>query len=204
MTPLRIPHLSLAVLFCAGPAGHSGEPIAYGLHLGVADAQGDFRNVMGSRASIEAGLSARIPFSPKLSLRPTVEFQRFPVLENGYSYRSSRYNDLGTETARWSAWSFGADGILRPEGPSGRVYFLLGAYLKMWRLHSYGSFTSSDKINGTQTYAVDDTSTKDEPALGLGVGWSLTRHAAVETRITFGSYRRQAYNTLHLRLALNL
>ena len=196
--------IPLVAALAASGAGWAGEPLAWGLHLGVADAQGDFRNVMGKRAALEAGLSARFDLSPSVSVRPTAEFQRFPVLENGYSYHSTRYNDLGNESSRWSGWSLGADGIYRPGGPSGQVYFLLGAYLKAWRVHSYGSFTSTDKVNGTQTYAVDDTSTKDEPALALGLGYTFSRHAAVETRMTFASYRRQAYNTLHLRLVLNL
>jgi hypothetical protein len=51
---------------------------------------------------------------------------------------------------------------------------------------------------------VDDASTRNEPALTLGAGLALGRHAAFETRITIANYRKQAYNTLHLRFVLTL
>ena len=177
----------------ADPAGWDRP--AYGLLLGLADAEGDFRNVMGGHVALETGLSARFPLGARFAVRPTVEYQRYAGLEHG---------DLGNESERWSAWSFGADGIYRPAGTPAPFYFVAGAYLKMWRLHSYGAFVSTDKVNGTQSYAVNDASTKNEPALALGMGLILARHATLETRMTFASYRKQAYNSLHVRFVLTL
>lgn len=199
--------LPLAVLLAAlpGPSRASAaEPVSWGLMLGAMDAQGDFRQVMGSRLAFEAGLSAGIPLGSTTTLRPILEFQRFPALENGYSYRSTRYTDLGSEQERWSAWSFGADALFRPAGMSLPLYFVAGGHLKLWRLHSYGSFSSTDKVNGTRAYAVDDTDTRNEPALALGMGCTFSRHWALETRMVFANYRKQAYNTLHFRLVLTL
>jgi hypothetical protein len=200
----RTPATVFLLALLATSGGYAGESLSWGIQAGLADAQGDFRGVMGSKLALDAGILARIPLTTSLSVRPTLEFQRFPALDSGYSYHSTRYNDLGNERDRWSAWIVGADMLYRPANAPAPVYFLVGASLKMWRVHSYGSFTSSDKTNGTQSYSVDDTDTRDEPALSLGIGYALSRHAALETRMTFANYRKQAYNTLHLSLVLNL
>ena len=133
-----------------------------------------------------------------------MEYNRYSVVVNGYVYKSTRYNDLGSESQQWSSWTFGGEGIFHPTGTKVPVYYLAGAYLRMWRLHSYGSFTSTDKVNGTQSYLVNDQDSRNEPALSLGIGLAMTNHAAVETRMTFANYRKQAYNTVDIRLVLTL
>jgi hypothetical protein len=173
------------------------------LHLGLATAQGDFRDEMGPKTGLGAALSLTVPLTSTLSFRPSLAYQSFPTLNSQYAYKSTRYSDRGDEEAHWSAWSYGADCLFRPGGPQGSLYFLAGAYLKVWKLHSFGAYTTQDSLNATRTYAVDDTSTKDEPAVALGLGWTFNRHLGLEARSVLASYRSLSYNTLEMALVLS-
>ncbi len=200
--PITCPKFILAGLACSGLA-FAAEPMVPALHLGVSEAQGDFRNEMGSKHALDAALSLSIPLTRTLALRPLVAFQSFTTLENQYSYKSTRYSDLGSESRRWSAWTFGADCLYRPNGPQGRLYFLAGAAMKVWRLHGFGTYSTSDRVNATRVYKVDDTSTKNEPALAMGLGYTLHRRISLESRMVLGSYRGLSYNTLQAAVVLS-
>ncbi len=178
-------------------------PMVPSLHLSAATAQGDFRDEMGSKVGVGAGLSLTMPLTTTLSFRPKLSFQSFPTLNSQYSYKSTRYSDRGNEEARWSAWSYGADCLYRPNGPQGNLYFVAGAYLKVWKLHDFGTYTTQDSLNATRSYTVDDTSSKNEPALTMGVGYTLNRHLSVEARSVFASYRSLSYNTLEMVFVLS-
>lgn len=191
--------LGLVCCVCASAA----SPMVPNLHLGMAVAQGDFRNEMGSTHGLGAALSLTIPLTPTLSVRPMAAFQAFPTLNNQYAYKSTRYSDRGEEETRWSAWSYGADCLYRPSGPEGSLYFTAGAYMKVWRLHSFGTYVSSDRLNATRNYTVDDTSTKNEPSVAMGLGWTFHRHISIETRSVFASYRGLSYNTLEASIVLS-
>ncbi len=193
--------LSLGLACCAIAA--AAPPMVPSLHLSLAVAQGDFREEMGSKQGLGAGLSLTVPLTATLSLRPAVAFQSFPTLNNQYTYKSSRYSDRGEEETRWSAWSFGADCLYRPSGPMGRLYFTAGAHIKVWRLHGFGTYTTSDRLNAAKTYSVDDTSTKNEPAVTMGLGCTYNRHLSLETRLVFASYRGLSYNTLEASFVLS-
>ena len=178
-------------------------PMVPSLHLEVATAQGDFREEMGSKKGLGAALSLAIPVTSTLSFRPILAFQSFPVLDSTYAYKSTRYSDRGSENARWSAWSYGADCLYRPGGPDGSLYFLAGAYMKVWKLHSFGSLTTQDALNPTRVYTVNDQSTKNEPAVAFGLGCAFNRHFSVEARSVLASYRALSYNTLELAVVLS-
>jgi hypothetical protein len=122
----------------------------------------------------------------------------FHVLENNFTYKSTRYSDRGFENAKWSAWSFGADCLFHPGGEGSRLYLLAGLSYKAWKVESYGTFTTQDSLNGTRTFTVDDSSTSNEPALDMGLGLTLSRHLSVETRMTLASYRKLSYNTFQV------
>jgi hypothetical protein len=199
--PTLRPALLLSGLVCATYAA-AAEPMVPGIHVLLAEASGDFREEMGSQIGLGGALSLAVPLTRTLAFRPMVAFQTFPTLNNQYTYKSTRYSDYGAEEARWSAWSFGADCLYRPGGPEGSLYFLGGAYLKVWRLHSFGTYTTQDSLNGTRTYTVDDTSSKNEPALTLGLGWTVARQLSLEARTVIASYRSLSYNTVELALVL--
>lgn len=186
--------LALAVL----PGVAQDAPFRWGCSAGLVSAQAEFRNTVGHRLAPEVGAWASWSLTESLVLRPGVAYRRYPLVSNGYTYKSSRYNDVGVENARWSSLSAGADLCYRPHGS--HLSFIGGIAVAAWTVHSYGSFTSIDKINGTKSYSVDDTSTLNEPALSAGLGWTWTRHLGLEGHMTFGTYRKQAYNTLDLRL----
>jgi hypothetical protein len=169
----------------------------------LATAQGDFRNEMGSKLGLDAALSLTVPLTSTLAFRPVLSFQSFPTLNSQYTYKSARYSDRGDEDARWSAWSYGADCLYHPGGPQGSLYFLAGVYLKVWKLHSFGAYSTQDSLNATRTYTVDDTSTKNEPAVALGLGYSFNRHLSLETRSVLASYRSLSYNTLEMAFVLS-
>jgi hypothetical protein len=179
-------------------AAQAEPPMRFALHAGMVDSQGDLRNDLGNRLGAEAAVSLDIPLNRTLSLRPQLNFQHFPTLQNNYSYHSTRYTDVGTELYKLTAWSLGADCLYAPRGQGRSVYFLAGAYLKAWRLNSSGSFVTVDKIGGTRQFSIDDTTTQDEPALGLGAGYWISRRWGLESRMTFATYRKLSYNTLHL------
>lgn len=193
----------LTLGLCCGAPAAAAQPMVPNLHLVLAVAQGDFREEMGSKHGLGAGLSLTIPLTNTLALRPAIAFQAFPALNNQYVYKSTRYSDRGEEDTRWSAWTYGADCLFRPSGPGGSLYFTAGAYLKVWRLHGYGSYTTSDRLNATRTYIVDDTTTKNEPAIALGLGYSYNRHLGLEARSVFASYRGLSYNTLEAAVVLS-
>ncbi len=205
MRPVLPAMLSLGLSLCASAA----EPptatphLVPNLHLVMAIAQGDFREEIGSRHGLGAGLSLTIPLTNTLALRPKVAFQAFPARSNQFIYKSTRYSDRGEEDTRWSAWTYGADCLFRPSGPQGSLYFSAGAFLKIWRLRGYGSYTTADRLNTTRTYTVDDTSTKNEPAVALGLGYTIHRRLSVETRSVFASYRGLSYNTLEAAVVLS-
>jgi hypothetical protein len=169
----------------------------------LATAQGDFRNEMGSKVGFDAALSLTMPMTSTLAFRPVLSFQSFPTLNSQYTYKSARYSDRGDEEARWSAWSYGVDCLYRPGGPQGSLYFLAGVYLKVWKLHSFGAYSTQDSLNATRTYTVDDTSTKNEPAVALGLGYTFNRHLSLETRSVLASYRSLSYNTLEMAFVLS-
>lgn len=176
-------------------------PMTPTIHLGAATAQGDFRAEIHARVGLEAGLSLSVPLSRRLSVRPRLMYTLFPVEASDFTYRSTRYFDHGFENAKWSSWAFGADGLFRPAGEGGRLYFVSGLFYKAWHLKSYGSYTTQDRLNGTRTFTVDDAATSNEPALDLGLGWTLRRHLSLETRMTLSSYRKLSYNTLQMGVA---
>ncbi len=193
--------LTLGLACCA--VASAAPPWVPSLHLSVAAAQGDFREEMGSKHGLGAALSLTLPLTATLSLRPTLAYQAFPTLNNQYTYKSTRYSDRGQENTRWSAWSYGADCLYRPNGPTGSLYLLAGAYLKVWKLHGFGTYTTTTTGNPTRIYTVDDTSTKNEPAIAMGLGYAFSRHFSLETRSVFGSYRSLSYNTLEAALVLS-
>ncbi len=201
MTPTAHPKLLGLALLCA--VARAESPMVPALQLSLAQANGDFREEMGSKTGLGAALSLTIPLTRTLALRPSVAFQAFPTLSNQYTYKSTRYSDRGAEEARWSAWSYGADCLYRPSGPAGSFYLSAGGYVKLWRVHSFGTYSTQDSLNGTRTYTVDDTTTKNEPALALGVGYTFNRHLSAEGRSVFASYRNLSYNTLELVLVLS-
>lgn len=201
MRPAFIAMLTLGL--CCGSSASAAQPMVPNLHLVVASAQGDFREEIGSRHGLGAGLSLTLPLTNTLALRPAIAFQAFPAQNNQYVYKSTRYSDRGEEDTRWSAWTYGADCLFRPRGPEGSLYFLAGAYLKVWRLRGYGSFTTSDRLNSTRTYIVDDTTTKNEPAIALGLGFDINHHLGLEARSVFASYRGLSYNTLEAAVVLS-
>ena len=201
MATVRLRILALGLLPYAFVS--AATPMVPSLHLGFATAQGDFRNEMGSKTGVGAGLSLAIPVTSTPSFRPGLFFQSFPTLNNQYTYKSTRYSDRGAEDTRWSAWSYGADCLYRPGGSQGSLYFLAGAYLKVWKLHGFGSYTTQDSLNATRTYAVDDTSTKNEPAAALGLGYTINRHISLEARSVLASYRSLSYNTLEMAFVLS-
>ena len=178
-------------------------PMVPSLHLSLATAQGDFRDEMGSKVGVGAALSLTIPLTSTLSFRPNLSFQSFPTLNSQYTYKSSRYSDRGDEDARWSAWSYGADCLYRPSGPQGSLYFVAGAYLKVWKLHGFGTYTTQDSLNATRSYSVDDTTSKNEPAVAMGLGYTLNRHLSLEARTVLASYRGLSYNTLEMAFVLS-
>lgn len=194
-------------LLVLGLAGCSllpaAAPMVPSLHLTLATAQGDFRDEMGNKVGVGAGLSLTIPLTATISFRPNLSFQSFPTLNNQYTYKSTRYSDRGDEEARWSAWSFGGDCLYRPAGPQGSLYFVAGAYLKVWKLHGFGTYTTQDSLTATRTYVVDDTSSKNEPAVAMGLGYTFTRHMSLETRMVLASYRSLSYNTLEMAFVLS-
>lgn len=200
--PIPRPRILTLCLVCSAFAS-AAPPMVPNLHLSVAEAQGDFREEMDSKLGLGAALSLTIPMTRTLSLRPMLAFQSFPTLNNQYTYKSTRYSDRGEEETRWSSWSYGADCLYRPSGPEGSLYFTAGAYLKIWRLHGFGTYTTQDSLNATRTYTVNDTSTKNEPAVALGIGYALNRHVGFEARSVFASYRSLSYNTLELALVLS-
>lgn len=179
------------------------ESMHVGVQLGTAEAQGDFRNEMNEKRAIDIGIYVSIPVLKSLSIRPTLWFQKFPDLDNSYVYKSSRYSERGGETERWSAWMAGTDLIYHPE-VLGKFHVLLGAYEKAWRLHSFGTYTATDNKGTTRSYGVDDTSTRNSLAAGVGMGWSFNHHVSVEARGVFATYRGLGYNTLEASLALQL
>ena len=191
---------SLGLAYCG--LASAAEPMVPSLHLGIADAQGDFRNEMGTKHAPQGALSLTIPLTGTLAFRPMLSFQAFTTIDNQYAYKSTRYNDLGAEDSRWSAWSLGADCLYRPSGPQGHLYFLAGAYLKIWRQHSFGTYTTRDRVNPTRTYIVNDTNTTDEPAAALGMGYTLHRRISLEGRYVFCIYRGLSYNTLEASVVL--
>jgi hypothetical protein len=201
MPTARLKILALALIPCSFVS--AATPMVPSLHLSLATAQGDFREEMGSKVGVGAALSLTIPVTSNLSFRPILSFQSFPTLNNQYTYKSARYSDRGDEEARWSAWSYGADCLYRPGGPQGRLYFLAGAHLKVWRLHGFGTYTTQDSLNATRSYSVDDTSTKNEPAAALGLGYTFNRHLSLEARSVLASYRSLSYNTLEMAFVLS-
>jgi hypothetical protein len=200
--PIARPALFLLGLACSSLLPAAG-PMVVGLHLNLAMAQGDFREEMGSKIGLGTGLSLTVPLTTTLSFRPNLSFQTFPTLHSQYAYKSTRYSDRGNEDAHWSAWAYGADCLYRPSGPQGKLYLLGGAYLKVWKLHGFGTYTTQDALNATRTYGVDDTTSKNEPAVTMGLGCTLSRHLSLETRTVFASYRSLSYNTLELSLVLS-
>jgi len=60
------------------------------------------------------------------------------------------------------------------------------------------SAATSDVLNSSRTYTVNDTGTKDVPALALGTGWALSRHTSLEARTVLATYRGLSYNTLQV------
>jgi hypothetical protein len=201
MPYVRLDILALGLASCSSLLATT--PVVPSLHLGLATAQGDFRNEMGSKVGMDAALSLTIPMTATLAFRPMLSFQSFPTLDSQYTYNSARYSDRGNEDARWSAWSYGADLLYRPRGPEGSLYFLAGVYLKVWKLQSFGSYATQDSLNATRVYSLDDTSTKDEPAVALGLGYSFNRHLSLEARSVLASYRSLAYNTLGMALVIS-
>lgn len=196
--PLRILVLMLVPLLFAPAA----TPLVPSLHLNLATAQGDFRNEMGSKVGSGVGLSLTIPMTSTVAFRPMLSFQSFPTLHNQYAYKSTRYSDRGDEDARWNAWSYGADVLYRPRGPQGSLYFVAGAALKVWKVHSFGTYTTQDQLNTTRVYALDDTSTKNEPSVAMGLGYTFCRQVSLEARSVLASYRSLSYNTLEMALVL--
>ncbi len=178
-------------------------PMVPSLHLDLVTAQGDFRNEMGSKVGVGASLSLTIPMTSTLAFRPTLSYHSFPTLNSQYSYNSARYSDRGDEEAHWSAWTYGGDLVYRPRGPQGSLYFLTGVYLKVWKLHSFGTYTTQDSLNATRAYSVDDTSTKDEPAVAVGLGYTFNRHLSIEALSVLASYRSLSYNTLEIAFVLS-
>ena len=97
---MRTALLSAACLLAAPLAAQDPTPWArpaYGATLGVATAEADFRNVVGGKVGLELGLAARYAIFEHLAVRPLIEYAHFSPVVNGYVYKSTRYNDLGSE-----------------------------------------------------------------------------------------------------------
>lgn len=199
--PFRVVCLACGLLSIS--SAHAASPLIPSLQLTVASAHGDFRDDIGSRVGLGAGLSFTFPLTSHLDLRPSLAFQTFPTLVSHYSYKSTRFSDRGEEDTRWSAWTYGADCIYRPGGGFGGLYTLVGANVKVWRLRSWGSYVTQDQLSGTRNYVLDDTSTKNEPALAMGLGYTFNRHFSLEARSVFSSFRSLSFNTLECSLVLN-
>ena len=197
----RLPFLVLGL--ACGVVASAASPLVPSLHLTAAEAQGDFREEMGSKVGQGLGLSLTIPLTKTLSLRPSLSYQDFPTLNSQYTYKSSRYSDRGQEISHWSAWSYGADCLYHPSGPEGHFYILTGVALKVWKLHGFGTYSSSTTGNPTRNYSVDDTSSKNEPAVAVGLGFTFNRHISFEARSVLASYRSLSYNTVELALVLS-
>ncbi len=193
----------LTLCFSCGVLASADAPMVASFHLSLAQAQGDFREEMGSKIGLGAGLSLAVPMTRTLSIRPSLSYQDFPTLNSQYTYKSTRYSDRGQEITHWSAWSYGADCLYRPGGPEDRLYFTAGAILKVWKLHGFGSYTTAVTGGPTRTYSVDDTSSKNEPAVALGLGCTFNRHLSLEARSVLASYRSLSYNTVELVLVLS-
>ena len=194
--------LLLGLSTCA--VASAAVPMTLNLQLGAATAQGDFRSEVASKVGVNAALSLTIPLTATLALRPTLGHQIFPTIENHYSFKSTKYSDLGEEAAHWSAWSYGSDCLYRPNGPEGRLYFVAGAYLKAWKLHSFGKYSTADRLTTTtRVYNVDDTSTKNQPAIATGLGWTLHRRFSAELRTVLGTYQSLSYNTVEANFVLS-
>ncbi len=191
-----VPHRLSALLLLAAAPLAAKEPYSVDVHLGALSALGDFRSEVGSRTGVDTGVSLTVPLWPRLALRPRLSREQFKVVDNNYTYQSTRYSDRGFEAAKWTAWTFGADLLFRPGGERGRLYLLTGAAAKSWRLQSYGTYTTQDRLNTTRTFSVDDSSTSNEPAFHVGLGLDLQRHLGVEARMSLASYRKLSYNTL--------
>jgi len=74
---------------------------------------------------------------------------------------------------------------------------------RLAKLHNYGKLTTQDSLNAARVYTVDDTSTKDEPAVAVGLGCTLNPHLSLEARSVLASYRALSYNTLELAVVLS-
>ena len=146
MPTVRLRVLALGLLPFAFAS--AATPMVPSLHLDLVTAQGDFRNEMGSKVGVGASLSLTIPMTSTLAFRPILSYQSFPTLDSQYTYNSARYSDRGDEEAHWSAWTYGGDLVYRPKGPQGSLYFLAGVYLKVWKLHSFGTYTTQDFGSG--------------------------------------------------------
>ena len=194
--------LLLGLVACAWAS--AAVPMTLNLQLGAATAQGDFRSEVASKVGFNTAVSLTIPLTATLALRPTLGHQIFPTIDNHYVYKSSRYSDLGDEAAHWSAWSYGADCLYRPNGPEGQLYFVAGAYLKAWKVHSFGTYSTADRLTTSpRIYNVDDTSTKNQPAIAAGLGWTLHRRFSVELRTVLGTYQSLSYNTVEANFVLS-
>ena len=185
----------LAALGLLLPLG-AQAPITWDVHVAMVAAEGDFKSAVGNKKGIEGDLSLTVPLSRRFALRPRLSHELFPVARNTYNYKSSRFTDRGEENEKWSAWSYGADALFRPWGEGGRFYLLAGAFVKAWKLQSYGFYSSQDRLNATHNYSVDDSSTSNEPAFTAGIGYSLHRHFSLEARANLATYRKLSYNTL--------
>jgi hypothetical protein len=200
--PHAFPRILTFGLACCAFAP-AATPLVPNLHLGVAWGQGDFKNEIGSKHGLDVGLSLTAPLTTTLSIRPILAFQTFPTMNDQYVYKSSRYSDRGEENTRWNAWSIGADCVFRPQGPEGGIYFLAGAHMKAWGLHGFGTYSTSDRLNATRVYTVDDRRTKNIPGFALGLGYTFVRHVSFESRAVFTSYEGLSYNTLEASLVLS-
>ncbi len=187
----------LAATCALGPcaAQAPSRPLAWGGQISLAEAQGDLREVLDHATGWEVRATLEVGLAGTLSLRPSLAAQGFRTSLSDYSYTSSRYVDKGSEHTRISAWAVGTDLVYRPRGQADPLYLFAGAFLKAWKVRSEGSLSTSDRLNGTRTYTVDDTSTSNEPAASGGLGWRLGRHLALESRVEFSSYRKRAFNT---------
>jgi hypothetical protein len=187
----------------AAEAAPRTEPLTANLFLAATQAEGEFRDEMGGKWGLGVGFAFTTPLSARFALRPAIQLRYFPTLDHSYRYKTNRYSDRGDEESRWSTWSCGADVIFRPAGPTGRFYAMAGGYVMAWKLHSFGTFTTSDAYNPTRSYSVDDTSTHNQPAVAMGLGFTCNRHLSLETRAVFADYRGLSYNTLEAMVVLS-
>lgn len=178
-------------------------PVSYDLHAAAVKAMGDFQDAVGKSTGFVGAFSITVPLTPRLSVRPRVSREVFPVERNNYAYKSTRFSDVGIENTKWSAWSFGADCLFRPSGEGGRLYVLAGGFLKAWKVQSYGSYVTQDRVNGTSTYTIDDSTTSNQAAAAMGIGYRFHRHWSVETRVVLASYRKLSYNTWETGMAFH-